>query len=228
MSKSILIIEDDKDISKVLKDQLRMDAFYVFCAENAEEGMNFFKEKKPDLIILDLNLPDIDGIKFAQNIRKISQIPIIMLTARDSLSDKIRGLECGADDYITKPFEYLELIARIKACFRRFDAISQKSQKLKYGNLVIDLLKKELKVDDNIIKLTKKEYELLELLVTHEGEVLKRDFILSQIWPNEELYAWSRALDVHIRRLRQKIEPEPENPIYIITYPGLGYKFNNG
>jgi len=227
MSKSILIIEDDKDIAKVLKDQLRMDAYYVFLAEKAEAGFNLFMEKKPDLIILDLNLPDIDGIKFAQNIRKISQIPIIMLTARDSLSDKIRGLESGADDYITKPFEYLELHARIKACLRRYEAISKKSQKLIFGNLEIDLLKKEAILNKELIKLTKKEYELLELLVTHEGEVLKRDFILSQIWPNEELYAWSRALDVHIRRLRQKIEPEPENPVYIITYPGLGYKFNN-
>jgi two-component system alkaline phosphatase synthesis response regulator PhoP/OmpR family response regulator RpaB len=188
--------------------------------------MQLFKTMRPDLIILDLNLPDLDGIKLCQNIRRISEIPIIMLTARESLADKVRGLNSGADDYIVKPFEYLELAARIRACLRR--SSSEQccgKEKCCFGELEVRLSTREVFLYDKPVYLTKKEFDLLELLICYPGEVLSREFICSQIWPNEEVYSWSRALDVHIRRLRKKIEPDPQNPKFIITHPGVGYRF---
>ena len=221
---TILLIEDDRDILTILRDQLVMDNFKVLEAGSAEEGMQLFKTMRPDLIILDLNLPDLDGIKLCQNIRRISEIPIIMLTARESLADKVRGLNSGADDYIVKPFEYLELAARIRACLRRSSKECGK-EKCCFGELEVRLGTREVFLQGNPVYLTKKEFDLLELLICYPGEVLSRDFICSQIWPNEEVYSWSRALDVHIRRLRKKIEPDPQNPKFIITHPGVGYRF---
>ena len=222
---TILLIEDDRDILTILRDQLVMDNFKVLEAGSAEEGMQLFKTMRPDLIILDLNLPDLDGIKLCQNIRRISEIPIIMLTARESLADKVRGLNSGADDYIVKPFEYLELAARIRACLRRSSKECGK-EKCCFGELEVRLGTREVFLQGNPVYLTKKEFDLLELLICYPGEVLSRDFICSQIWPNEEVYSWSRALDVHIRRLRKKIEPDPQNPKFIITHPGVGYRFD--
>ena len=222
---TILLIEDDRDILTILRDQLVMDNCKVLEAGSAEQGMQLFKTMRPDLIILDLNLPDLDGIKLCQNIRRISEIPIIMLTARESLADKVRGLNSGADDYIVKPFEYLELAARIRACLRRSLKECGK-EKCCFGELEVRLGTREVFLQGNPVYLTKKEFDLLELLICYPGEVLSRGFICSQIWPNEEVYSWSRALDVHIRRLRKKIEPDPQNPKFIITHPGVGYRFD--
>ncbi len=224
---TILVIEDDPDILKVLADHLELDGFMVRTAGTGEEGKRIFRESRPDLIILDLNLPDIDGIRVCSCIRKVSDAPIIMLTARDSLTDKVRGFECGADDYIVKPFEYLEIVARIRACLRRTGASGPKRDSLLLGDLAIDLLKKEVRLGNRLVKLTKKEFELLELLISHDGEVLTRDYITAQLWPNEEVYAWSRALDVHVRRLRQKMEPDPTSPRFILTHTGVGYRFDS-
>ncbi|WP_457572032.1 response regulator transcription factor [Desulfovulcanus sp.] len=222
---TILIIEDDKDILTILRDQLVMDNFKVLEATSGEEGARLFKQLRPDLIILDLNLPDIDGVKICQNLRRISDVPIIILTARESLADKIRGLNCGADDYIVKPFEYLELAARIRACLRRSSSKECGKEKCCFGELELWLNTREVFLQGKAVHLTKKEFDLLELLVSYAGEVLSREFICSQIWPNDEVYSWSRALDVHIRRLRKKIEPDPQNPKFIITHPGVGYRF---
>ncbi|MBT8764512.1 response regulator transcription factor [Desulfohalobiaceae bacterium Ax17] len=222
---TILLIEDDKDILTILRDQLVMDDFKVLEATSGEEGTRLFKQFRPDLIILDLNLPDIDGVKICQNLRRISDVPIIILTARESLADKVRGLNCGADDYIVKPFEYLELAARIRVCLRRSSSKVCGKEKCCFGELEILLNTREVLLQGKAVHLTKKEFDLLELLVSYAGEVLSRDFICSQIWPNDEVYSWSRALDVHIRRLRKKIEPDPQNPKFIITHPGVGYRF---
>ncbi len=221
----ILIIEDDSDIVFILKEHLELDGFEVYGAENAKEGFRLLSEKRPDLLLLDLNLPDMDGLKVCQKIRKESDIPIIMLTARDSLSDKIKGFECGADDYLVKPFEYLEVVARIKACLRRAKKASKRKEILDFGKLKIDLNKREVYLEGKPVKLTKKEFDLLKVLASHPDEVLSRDFLRNQLWPEKEIYPWSRALDVHIQRLRQKIEPDPENPSFIITHPGVGYRF---
>lgn len=221
----ILIIEDDRDILLILKDQLELDDFEVFGAETAQKGLKIFEKESPDLIVLDLNLPDMDGLKVCQTIRQKSNIPILMLTARDSISDKLRGFEYGADDYIVKPFEYLEVVARIKACLRRANLQSAKRDVLDFGRLKIDLRKREVYLEGKPVKLTKKEFDLLKVLASHPGEVLSRDFLRRELWPQKEIYPWSRALDVHVQRLRQKIEADPEHPRYIITHPGVGYRF---
>jgi two-component system alkaline phosphatase synthesis response regulator PhoP/OmpR family response regulator RpaB len=222
---TILIIEDDEDILMILKDQLELDGFSVHGVMTAEEGIKAVEEKRPDLVILDLNLPDIDGFKVCKQLRRNSDVPIIILTARDAISDKLRGFESGADDYVVKPFEYLELRARIKACLRRSQKLSPSKEVLDFGILKIWRQKREVYLNGNPIKLTQKEYELLELLATHPDEILSREFIKKQLWPDKRLYRWSRAVDVHIQRLRQKIEPYPEHPSFIITHPGVGYRF---
>ncbi len=221
--RKILIVEDDQDILTILKEQLKLDGYEVEGATTGKNALKLFETFAPDLILLDLMLPDIDGIIVCQQIRKKSNVPIIMLTARDALQDRIRGLEVGADDYVIKPFEYLELEARIKACLRRSSMGEDK--KISYGAIKIDHAKRQVFLNDKPIKLTKKEYDLLDLMASNQGKVLSRDFLCGQLWPNKEVYSWSRALDVHIRRLRKKIEPDPENPRFILTHPGVGYRF---
>jgi len=221
----ILIVEDDADILKVLKDQLELDGYQVLEACQGDEGLKIAMESKPHLVILDLNLPDMDGLRVCRELRKISHVPVIMLTVRDTISDKLRGFEVGADDYITKPFEYLELAARVRACLKR-----NRVARLQDGVLDLDRIKlfphkREVCVDGKPVGLTKREYELLELLALNRGRVLTRDFIMSQLWKGKEIYPWSRAVDVHIQRLRRKIEPDPEHPRFIITHPGVGYRF---
>ena len=222
----ILIVEDDPDIQTVLKDQLEMDGYRAYAASTGEEGLNLAREVDPHLIILDLNLPDTDGLRLCKDLRRVTDVPIIMLTVRDSISDKLRGFEVGADDYITKPFEYLELAARIRACLRRSSGRKvPKEEEIDLGRVKIFPHKREVFVDGEPVRLTRKEYELLELLVSHRGKVLTREFIKSRLWKDKQIYPWSRTLDVHIQRLRRKIEPDPENPRFIITHPGVGYRF---
>ena len=226
-AKRILVIEDDIDILKILCDQLELDGYSARGCTTGEEGVKASSSFKPDLIILDLNLPDIDGIKVCQYVRKRSECPVIMLTARDSLSDKMRGFASGCDDYIVKPFEYLELSVRVKACLRRYSGAGKEAKVLDFNSLKIVPARREVTLGDRPVKLTKKEFDLLELLASFPGQVLEREFITQQLWPNKEVYSWSRALDVHVRRLRQKIEPDPEHPVFIITHPGVGYSFRS-
>ena len=228
MGEKILVIEDDADIMTILKDQLELDGYKVACASTGKSGLALFNQFQPHLIILDLNLPDFDGINICKKIRRSSDLPIIMLTARDGLSDKIRGFEHGADDYIVKPFEYLELAARIRACLKRRQINAAPKSRLAFGPLVINSRKRSVEVNGQPVRLTKKEYDLLELFTSHAGEILKRNYICKQLWPEDEIYPWSRALDVHIRRLRKKIEPDPDHPRFILTHPGVGYRFEPG
>ncbi len=221
----ILVVEDEHDIRTVLMDQLRLDGFDTVGASTGKEVLENFKSLTPDLIILDLKLPDIDGLMVCQEIRKHSDIPIIIVSARDSLPDKIRGLEVGADDYVTKPFEYLELEARIRACLRRHQVTSGMTDPIDLGNLKIYRQKRMIEVNGKGVKLTKKEFELLNLFLENRGKVLSREFLSSHLWHNKEVYPWSRALDVHVRRLRKKIEPDPAHPKYILTHAGVGYRF---
>ncbi len=223
----ILVVEDEHDIRTVLMDQLRLDGFDTVGASTGKEVLENFKSLAPDLIILDLKLPDIDGLLVCQEIRKYSDIPIIIVSARDSLPDKIRGLEVGADDYVTKPFEYLELEARIRACLRRHQSISGMADPIDLGNLKIYRQKRMIEVNGNAVQLTKKEFELLNLFLENRGKVLSREFLSSHLWHNKEVYPWSRALDVHVRRLRKKIEPDPAHPKYILTHAGVGYRFSS-
>lgn len=219
----ILVVDDDEDIVQTLKGNLELDGYEVLCAYTGRSGVEMTKNHRPALIILDLNLPDIDGVKACKTIRNSFDFPIIMLTARDGVSDKVLGLECGADDYMIKPFHYRELSARIKAILRRVDK-TPASASLVNGGLCIDLKSRTVTLEGCIIKLTRTEYKLLELFSSHPNEVLSRDFITEQIWRDSQLYHNSRAVDVHVQRLRKKLEPDIEHPSVIVTVAGVGYK----
>ena len=221
---TILVVDDDQDIVQTIKGNLELDGYEVFTAFDGRTGLSIARQNRPDLMILDLNLPDIDGIKACQIIRREFDFPIIMLTARDGVTDKVLGLECGADDYMVKPFNFLELSARIKSIFKRVERSLVKDQ-FELDDLAINFKSRSVSIRGNSVKLTKTEFELLELFVAYPDEVLSREFIQQQIWRDSQLYQSSRAVDVHIQRLRKKIEPEMDKPVYIVTIAGVGYKF---
>ena len=221
---TILVIDDDRDILKVLKANLELYKYNVATAESWTEGQKTISAKKPDLLILDLMLPDGDGVEICRTLRKrYPSLPIIMLTAKDKISDKVIGLESGADDYVVKPFETLELIARIKACLRRLKPSTE--EQITIGKLNIDYKRRIVKVKNKEIILTPKEYDLLCLLISSRGSVLSREEIKNHLWKESKIYSWSRVIDVHIQHLRQKIEDNPSEPEYIITVLGIGYRF---
>jgi len=226
-TKTILVVDDDQDIVQTIKGNLELDGYAVLSAYDGRTGLDIVRTHRPDLVILDLNLPDIDGIKACQIIRREFDFPIIMLTARETLSDKVLGLECGADDYMVKPFNFLELSARIKSVLKRVER-NLVNEKHEFKDLSINFKSKSVSVRGDTVKLTKTEFDLLELFVSYPDEALSREFIQQQIWRDSQLYQTSRAVDVHVQRLRKKIEPEVENPEYIITVAGVGYKFNAG
>jgi DNA-binding response OmpR family regulator len=221
---TILVIDDDRDILKVLKANLELHKYNVATAESWTEGQKTISAKKPDLLLLDLMLPDGDGVEICRTLRKRHpSLPIIMLTAKDKISDKVIGLESGADDYVVKPFETLELIARIKACMRRLKPSTE--EQITIGKLNIDYKRRIVKVKNKEIILTPKEYDLLCLLISSRGSVLSREEIKNHLWKESKIYSWSRVIDVHIQHLRQKIEDNPSDPEYIITVSGIGYRF---
>jgi DNA-binding response OmpR family regulator len=223
----ILVVDDDKDIVQTIKGNLELDGYEVLTASDGHSCLQMAREHRPDLIILDLNLPDIDGIKACQIMRREYDFPIIMLTAREGVSDKVLGLECGADDYIVKPFNSLELSARIKSILKRVER-SLVNDRYEFKDLSINFKAKTIAVRNETVKLTRTEFELLSLFVSYPGEVLSRVFIQQQIWRDSQLYQTSRAVDVHVQRLRKKIEAEVENPEYLVTVAGVGYKFQAG
>jgi two-component system alkaline phosphatase synthesis response regulator PhoP/OmpR family response regulator RpaB len=220
----ILVVDDDKDIVQTIKGNLELDGYEVLTAFDGKIGLHIAKTSRPNLVILDLNLPDIDGIKVCEIMRREFDFPIIMLTARDGVADKVLGLECGADDYMVKPFDFLELSARVKSIFKRVERSLVKNI-CEYNDLFIDFKSRSVSVHGRNVKLTKTEYELLVLFVAYPDEVLSREFIQQQIWRDSQLYKTSRAVDVHVQRLRKKIESEIETPQYIVTVAGVGYKF---
>ncbi len=223
--KKILVVDDDKDILKVLKANLEIHNFAVFTADCWERAESALSSSSFDIIILDIMLPDDNGVDICYRLRRDGlSIPIIMLTARDKLSDKVMGLECGADDYVVKPFETLELIARIKACLRRTPEIQVEN--INMGKIIIDNRARTVRARGREVELTPKEYDLLLFFATHRGEVISRKKIKKNVWKNSSLYSWSRVIDVHIQHIRQKIEKDAANPEYIITIPGVGYKFD--
>ena len=221
---TILVVDDDQDIVQTIKGNLELDGYRVLCAHDGRSGVDLAKSRRPDLIILDLNLPDIDGIRVCRIVRREHDFPIIMLTARDSRSDKVLGLECGADDYVVKPFDFLELSARIKAVLARYRR-SLVSGRYENGPLRVDYKAKRVWVEEREVRLTQTEFELLELFLSFPGEVLSREFIQNQVWRDAQLYRGSRAIDVHVQRLRKKLEPDPSAPSLLVTVSGVGYKY---
>jgi len=227
MGNKILAIDDDKDILKVLKANLEFNDYEVNTADTWSEAQEILAGTRPDLIILDVMLPDGDGMEICRELRNsMPEVPVIMLTAKDKVSDKVIGLESGADDYVVKPFETIELLARIKACIRRA-APPVSTGKASIGNIKVDFKKRLVTVSNKKVDLTPREYDLLCFFIGCRGEVVSREKIRKSIWKGSKIYSWSRVIDVHIQHLRQKIEKDPSNPKYIITVPGAGYRFGD-
>lgn len=228
----ILVVDDEMSIRQILETRLSIRGYTVILAANGEEALYLFRKEKPNLVILDIMLPKIDGYEVCTAIRKESQVPIIMLTALGDISDRVMGLELGADDYVIKPFSPKELEARIRSVLRRTKvknivAVSNLNQNiLQIGSLAIDTNKRQVFKGKERIKLTGMEFNLLELLVTKAGERLSRSMILDRVWGyTPERYLDTRVVDVHISRLRSKLEEDPSNPDLIITARGTGYMF---
>lgn len=223
---SILVVDDEATIREVVRRYLEREGFQVCEAADGYEALDLLRDESPHLIVLDLMLPGIDGLSLTQHIRQDRQIPIIMLTAKGEASDRIRGLDLGADDYITKPFSPQEVVSRVRAVLRRTEGVStQKSQKpVHFDHIQIDPAAHSLKVDSNDISLTAKEFDLLWFFVRNPQKVFTRSQLLSRVW-GDELYTDPSTVTVHIRRLREKIEADPSNPKYILTVWGVGYKF---
>ena len=227
MAKKVLVVDDEKLIVKGIRFSLEQEGMEVDCAYDGEEAYNMAKEKEYDMILLDVMLPKMDGFEVCQAIREFSDMPIIMLSAKGEDMDKILGLEYGADDYITKPFNILEVKARIKAIMRRTSDSGKKavaSAVIEKGDLKLDCDSRRLFVQGKEINLTGREFELLELLVKNENKVYSREMLLETVW-GKDYPGDVRTVDVHVRRLREKIESNPSEPKYVHTKWGVGYYY---
>jgi DNA-binding response OmpR family regulator len=225
MNEKILLVEDETTLAKALKFSLEKEGFIVYVAYDGEEALQAVTKEKPNLVILDLMLPKIDGFEVCRILHRESEIPIIMLTAKADDIDKILGLELGADDYMTKPFNTRELLSRIRAILRRTTQHTYTGNKVvRVGEIEIDLIKHRVSVKGREVALTAKEYALLSFLASSPGRVFSRDLLLEEIW-GYEYCGDARTVDVHIRHLREKIEERPAEPHFILTVWGTGYKF---
>lgn len=226
MKEKILIVEDDKDILKMVEYNLKKEGYRTAYARDGEDAVDSAHSERPDLILLDLMLPGIDGLEVCKQLKKESitaGIPVIMVTAKSQESDKVVGLELGADDYVTKPFSVRELLARVKAVLRRAQDKAKLPEVLKIGGLAMDFSKIEVRVKDKVIALTAKEFELLKTLIKAKGRMLSRDYLLDTIWGYDHaIEIQTRTVDVHIRSLRKKLKSESK---YIVTVKNYGYRF---
>lgn len=222
----ILIVEDDPAVRDIVKIALEREGMTVEAVGDGETALESFRSTSPvDLAILDIMLPGIDGITLCQEIRRSSDIPIVMLTARDSETDVVVGLTVGADDYVTKPVSPVELVSRVRAHLRRRRMDAQSANlRYEFPGLVVDLSRRRVWVDGEQVDLTATEFEILSFLAAHPGWVYSRQQIMQQLW-DENFYGEARSADVHIQRIRKKIEQDPRNPRYIQTVRGIGYKF---
>ena len=226
MQKRLLIVDDEPAIIKGLKFSLEQDGYLIDAAYDGEEAIEMFKNGEYDLVVLDVMLPKLDGFKVLQRIREKSDVPVIMLTAKGEDMDRILGLEYGADDYLTKPFNILELKARIKAVLRRINSSKEKEEEetIRFKNMVINLANRSVTIDGKDVNLTAKEFDLLKLFASNPGKVYSRENLLETVWKYDYL-GDLRTVDVHIRRLREKIEQNPSQPEFIFTKWGVGYYF---
>ena len=221
----VLVIEDEESFRDALQFMLSREGFDVILAPNGAEGMKLFDSKNPDIVLLDLMLPEVSGTEVCKYIRTKSNVPVIMLTAKDTEIDKVVGLELGADDYVTKPFSTRELLARIKAVLRRggdfeIDTVGA----VEGGPIRMDVERHALSVNGTAAAMPLKEFELLEFLMRNSGRVLTRGQLMDRVWGSNYV-GDGKTLDVHIKRIRSKIEPDPANPVYLTTVRGLGYRF---
>lgn len=228
MDKRILVVDDEKPIADILKFNLEREGFDVICAYDGEEALELIQKKEPDLILLDIMLPHKDGMEICREVRKKSDVPIIMLSAKDSEIDKVLGLELGADDYVTKPFSTRELLARVKANLRRQTMKQEESSQseIVVGDLVIYPEAYQVKRRGEVIDLTHREFELIHYLAKHIGQVFTREQLLESVW-GYDYYGDVRTVDVTVRRLREKVEDNPSYPVWINTRRGVGYYLAN-
>lgn len=228
MSKKILIVDDEKNIVDILKFNLKKEGFTTIEAYDGEQAIELALSEKPDLILLDVMLPKMDGFTVCRKLRQTLSTPILMLTAKEEEVDKVLGLELGADDYITKPFSQRELMARVKANIRRLtleDVDTSKGSMIVCRGIVIDVDRYEVKRDEITIELTLREFELVKFLAIHPGQIFSRENLLEKVW-GYEYYGDVRTVDVTIRRVREKLEKDPSNCEYIMTKRGVGYYFS--
>lgn len=236
MSKKILIVDDEKAIVDILNHNLKREGYETVQAYDGEEAVDMVKKENPDLVLLDVMIPKMDGFSVCKTVRQNSNIPIIMVTAKEDVVDKVIGLELGADDYITKPFSVREVLARVKANLRKWDGIElskkeaenaaeQKNSLLEFGPLTLDTFKYEAKVSGKSVELTLREFELLKFLATQSGQVFSREELLEKVW-GYEYFGDVRTVDVTVRRIREKIEKNPSTPELLATKRGIGYYFN--
>lgn len=223
--KTVLIIEDDANTSALVALYLEREGFKPVAAADGEAGLSAADKHRPVLVILDLMLPRMDGWEVCRRLRQRSEVPVIMLTARGEEIDRVSGLTLGADDYVVKPFSPRELVARVKAVLRRAGGPVAGGRRLVYENILLDLDRHQLKVDGLPVPLTPHEFTLLETLMAAPGRAFSRDALLSTLYPHGEAMVIDRVVDVHIGKLRQKIEPEPSAPSRILTVRGIGYRF---
>lgn len=230
MPTKILIVDDEHAIVDILKYNLEKDGFETVCAYDGNEGLRLAGDADPDLILLDVMLPGMDGFEVCRTLRgEGNNVPIIMITAREEETDKVFGLELGADDYITKPFSMREVVARVRTNMRRAAALSAapeepRSAALKVGGLTLDEGRHALYKDGKELELTQREYELIRFLIRNPGKVISREELMTQVW-QYDYYGDLRAVDVAVRRLREKLEDNPAEPMYVITKRGAGYYF---
>lgn len=222
--RKVLIVDDEKPISDIIKFNLAKEGYQIFTAFDGDDALFQIRALQPDLVLLDVMLPRQDGFQVLRKLREFSQVPVIMLTAKEEEVDKVLGLELGADDYITKPFGMRELIARVKANLRRTDTIVTEQTVLEAGDLKINFDRYEVSKKEKNIELTLREFELLKFLSTQDNQIFTREHLLKDVW-GYEYFGDIRTVDVTVRRLREKIEDDSSNPRYILTKRGVGYYF---
>lgn len=226
----ILIVDDEPEIIDFIKMYLTQENFKVSCASTGSDALELVKNHKPSLIVLDVMLPDIDGIELCLNIRKISDCPILFLSCKSNDIDKVLALSAGGDDYLTKPFSTLELVARIKAHLRRIRMVASKEEDnhiIEYENLAVHLDTHEVYVNNVLVTLSAKEFHILSLLIQDPKRIYSVEQLYEAVWKEDILEGDSRTIIVYIGNIRKKIEPDPSNPKFIITVRGVGYKFNH-
>jgi two-component system alkaline phosphatase synthesis response regulator PhoP len=221
----ILVVEDEPNMVAGLRDNFEFEGYQVITASDGIEGIRRALEESPDLVVLDVMMPRMSGLEVCKQLRaKRGSIPIIMLTARGQELDKVVGLELGADDYVTKPFSIRELLARVKAVLRRTAVLPKHEDQHSFGDVEVDLRRHRVLRSGKILDVSSKEFELLKYFICHAGEPLSRDRLLEEVWGYEN-YPTTRTVDTHLVRLRQKLEPDPEQPQYFLTVHGTGYQF---
>jgi two-component system response regulator RegX3 len=222
----ILVVDDEESLADTVRYNLEREGYAVAVASDGRAALDRFRSERPSLVILDLMLPEMSGLDVCRQIRQISNVPIIMVTAKDSEADRVSGLELGADDYVTKPFSVRELVSRVRAHLRRLEMRTDAPEEdvLRGGPISLDVAKHEVLVRGQTVGFPPKEFELLEVFLRRKGRLLTRDFLIEEVW-GAGYFGDTKTLDVHVKRLRKKLEQDPHQPKHLVTVRGLGYKF---